>query len=80
VTAGVEGGSWDRIEDWTMARAEALNGFWRRNGPPFYVAVQAIGRALGIDWDVSETQALPTADTPAGPSIADLAAMAPVPL
>lgn len=74
----MEGGSWDRIEDWAMDRAEAMNDFWRRNGPPLHVAVQAIGQALGIDWKAGQEPSEP--NIVSGPSVAEMAAMAPTPL
>ena len=80
MAAGVEGGSWDRIEEWTMDRAEAMNDFWRRNGPPLHVAVQAIGQSLGIDWKAGQGPSASEPNIASGPSIAEMAAMVPTPL
>lgn len=66
-----------------MERAEALFSSRRRNGPSLRIALQAVGQALGVDWSklaASEPNSAAVADMAAGPTIAELAAMAPKPL
>jgi hypothetical protein len=63
-----------------MDRAEAMNDFWRRNGPPLHVAVQAIGQTLGIDWKLGHERSASEPNIASGPSVAEMAAMAPQPL
>jgi len=74
VAAGVEGGSWDRIEEWTMARAEAMNSYWRRHAPPLHITAKAIAHAVGVKWDAEAPPPDPSDEPPAGPSIAELSA------
>lgn len=75
MAAGIEGGSWNRIEDeWSLNRAEAMHSYWQRNGPPLNIAAHVIGQSLGIDW--KKKPAIPDFDqeAPAGQTIAELAA------
>jgi hypothetical protein len=56
-----------------------MHSYWRRNGPPMHISVQLIGKALGIDGKADAPPA-PGPSAPQGPTIAQLAAMAPKPL
>jgi len=62
-----------------------MYSYWARNGPPPYLALQAIGRAVGVDWklETEEPEILSTRSMtdPAQPvpTIAEVAAAAPKP-
>jgi len=57
-----------------------MRSHWRRNGPPLNIAALAIAASLGIDLiGKDDPEAVADLTAPAGPSIAELAAIMAVP-
>ena len=82
ITAGVEGASKHKIEDeWGLAEFEVMRRYWKEHAPPVHVSLVAIAEVLGVK--LNKGAADPTLinepmPMPQGPSIAEIAAMAPV--
>ncbi|MDB5582926.1 MAG: hypothetical protein JWR80_8102 [Bradyrhizobium sp.] len=76
VAAGVEGGSWDGIEGWSLTRADAMAAYWRRQGPPLHIAVNALANFVGITWEADVSPPALPDDAQPGQTIAELAATA----
>jgi len=77
--AGLEGGSPRLIrEHWGLADYGEMQDYWLAVAPPPHISISLIAGALGIDFDrLGPSEEMAQLEPDSGPSIAELAALAP---